>query len=463
MIIEFLPTFKSDARGRVAAVIEYIFDTSKSDDNKNSDNVKFIGASDSLCAPDPFHSFLDKSGKHIQPDLTYLIEKFDAIEQKNRRVKKPFMHIVLSLRAGEKLTNSQWHSLITDYVKMMGYTHHHWVASNHSNTAQNHAHLLLSCIGNTPPYKKQTDSQNFEKSALIRHELEQKYSLQADNNPFIGDVCNKINNATYKTKLQLIRNAIDHVIPTSNNKNFEMPLPIFIDKLNKQGIGCYVQLKQGEAVGLSFSLGGESYRASKLGKGYKWGNLQSRKVFYDKSLHWQDIEQLNSQEKKLTALINNGFQSNKLTDEMPNQHYLLIPNNAVSKYPMNKRLHRYKMLNFWFPVQTQGRTKQQIESDIMQMRTLRILLEAYFSWLNRRNPDKKEKEHFELGKLNAGISECSYVNGSHSKVNALVKHPKNHKILSEHGCLLVSKDKLQSSTKKANNLTPPASQEISIF
>jgi len=150
MIIEFLPTFKNDARGRVGAVIEYIFDTSKSDDNKNSDNVKFIGASDSLCAPDPFHSFLDKSlksGKHRQPDLSYLIEKFDAVEQKNRRVKKPFMHIVLSLRAGEKLTNSQWHSLITDYVKMMDYTHHHWVAANHSNTSQNHAHLLLSpCV-----------------------------------------------------------------------------------------------------------------------------------------------------------------------------------------------------------------------------------------------------------------------------------------------------------------------------
>ena len=461
MISEILQNPKYNARGKVANVIKYLFKL-KQEALKTKENVSFIGASDSLCMSDPLHSFLNKGVLNQQPDLSYLIEKFEAMEHKNTRVKQPYLHIVLSLRENEALTKSQWHALVSEYVSKMGYTDHHWISVEHANTKNRHAHVLISCIGNTAPHKKLKDSNNFQKSALIRDELEQKYGLQHDNNPFVGDVCEKVNNASYKTKNQLVRDAIDVVMPKRLNEKGEVSLPSFIDGIVKQGLGCHVQLRQGEVLGLSFSLGGATYRASKLGQGYSWPNLVARGVFYDKALHQESVERSNAQERKITTLMQTGFQNDLLSKQTPNQHYLLVPNEAVKRYPMDKKLHRYNAFNLWFPVQTQGKTKQQIESDIIQMRTLRILLQVYFEWLHRGEHNSDDKTVVKLERLKAGFSSGLELKGDNWQVNALVKHPKYRKVLNEHGCLLVSKAKLQGGSKNPVNV-PSSGQEMTFI
>ncbi len=292
MIIEFIPTKKGDARGSYGAIIEYMYDVSNHADNKTDETVQYIGTSDSLCAPNPFYSFVHHTcchqanktaspEQHAKADLRYLKSAVAAIERKNSKVKKPYHHIVFSFQQGERLTNTQLHALIQDYVNNMGYTDHHWCAVNHLNTDNNHAHLLLSCISNSPPHHKFKDGNNFEKSALIRHELEQKYGLNHDNNPFLNERGLKVNNPTIKNNIQALRATIDMVLSKTNGK--KLSLPDFVNQIMNKGVGCHVQLSQGDVKGLSFSLGKHTFRASKLGKGYRFSDLEQCGVFYDKA------------------------------------------------------------------------------------------------------------------------------------------------------------------------------------
>ena len=464
MIIEDIPTKKNDARGCSGDVLEYIYDASSNDDNKNSETVQYIGSSDSLCAPNPFHSFLSDSKPTkgaVKVDLQYLKDEFSAIENKNRGVKKPYLHIVFSLREGEQLTNSQWHALISEYVEKMGYIDHHWCASNHLNTNNNHSHLLLSCIENSPPHKKMKDSNNYKRSALIRNELEQKYSLAHDNNPFINDRCLKINNAKAKSKIQEVRGTIGRVLSGLNGQS--IALPGFVDMMINNGVGCHVQLSQGEVKGLSFSLGKDTFKASKLGKGYRFSDLEKEGVFYNKDQHWDAIEQSNSLEVKITKLIRNGFKPAPIDQGEPNQHYMLIPNKEVKQYPLEKRLHRYQMFQLWIPVSKKGKTNQQVESEILQMKMIRLLLKAYFQWLNTRNKMKHERTGVKFKNPSYGISKGVLLKVE--QVKSIVKEPKNHEVLKLHNSLLISKKtflKLKSNSKKLN-YNPPPSVEISIF
>jgi hypothetical protein len=464
MIIEFIPTKMHDARGSIDGSLEYIYEISNHGDGKTAATVQHIGSSASLCAPNPFHSFLNDSKARkviVKADLQYLKDEFSAIESKNRGVKKPYLHIVFSLREGEQLTNSQWHALISEFVEKMGYTDHHWCASHHLNTKQDHAHLLLSCIENSPPHKKMKDSNNFEKSALIRNELEAKYSLDHDNNPFINDRCLKVNNAKAKSKIQEVRGTIDRVLSAIDGQS--ITLPDFVEKMINKGIGCHVQLSQGEVKGLSFSLGKDTFKASKLGKGYRFSDLEKEGVFYNKEKHWDAIEQSNSLEVKITKLIRNGFKPATINQSEPNQHYMLIPNKEVKKYPMEKRLHRYQIFQLWIPVSTKGKTKSEIESQMLQMKMIRLLLKAYFQWLYTRNKMKHEQTGVKFKNPNYGISKGVLLKAE--QVNSIVKQPDNHDVLKRHNSLLISKQtflKLKRNSKKLN-FNPPPAVEISLF
>ena len=206
------------------------------------------------------------------------------------------------------MTKSAWHALITEYVNKMGYKDNDWVACSHENTKNQHAHLILNCIENTVPHRKTKDSYNFEKSALIRDELEEKYSLNSDINPFKGQRGDNANNSHVKTKVQLLRQGIDKVINNHTDYLGRISLPQFVDKLVKSGIGCCARLKLGDVLGLSFSLGSSTFKGKKLGIGYSWPELKKRGLWYESALHEKKVMQMNDDEQKITNLISHGFE-----------------------------------------------------------------------------------------------------------------------------------------------------------
>ena len=466
MIVEFVTIKKQDSRGTAPNLANYICKIEDYGTGKSYETVKFIGASSSMCVTSPFHSinFDSKpSAPKYQVDCSTIIEEFEKVESKNRRVKHPYLHIVISLRENEKLTSSKWHELIKDYVNKMGYTDHHWFSCSHSNTMNQHAHIMLCCISNTPPYKKFKDGQNYKKSALVRQELEEKYSLEHDNNPYADDLCKNVNNHEIKTKIQEVRSVIDRVLVNSNAE--QLSLPMFIDALINKGVGCHVQLQKGEVKGLSFSLGGDSFRASKMGVGYKYKDLQKKGVFYNKDEHWGAVEDSNQLELKITDLISNGFKSAAMELSEPNQHYVLIPSSEVKKYPLDKSNHSYQFFKLWTPVSTYGKIKQQIESEIMQMKMIRLLLKVYFQWLYTKNKSKQEQNGVRFKNSNYGISKG--INLSSEQLGNIVKEPNNFKVLKLHDSLLISKKEFLrlKSKDKIKILKPPSqsAMDISMF
>tara|TARA_R110001583_G_scaffold100539_1_gene246579 strand:+ start:8478 stop:9878 length:1401 start_codon:yes stop_codon:yes gene_type:complete len=453
MIIEILPTNKN-SRGEFPKIIRYIFGQNSpknTQDTKQSGDVKYIGTNLSLCIPDPFYPIFEKPSEMLTGndiDLSKLIKEFENIEQKNKRVKKTFQHVVFSLQVGEKMTRSAWHDLITEYVHKMGYTDNHWVACFHENTNNQHAHLVLSCIENTAPYRKSKDSYNFEKSALIRDVLEDKYSLKNDLNPYKGQRGDNTNNSHVKTKVQLLRQIVDEVINNHSDYIDRISLPLFVDKLVKRGIGCCAKLKLGDVLGLSFSIGSSTFTGRKLGIGYSWPELKKRGLWYESALHEKQVKQMNDDEKKITNLISHGFEKIEIDEFKKNYHYLIIPNEAVKKYPMDKALHSYAICKLWFPSWVKKVKNAQVISDLSQMTFIRQLLHIYFVWSKKNKKSDYSKLDLKIAKVGVGIKYKFMGKGDDKIINTIVKSYHNHKCLVNNGSLLLSNSKMKGGSPK---------------
>tara|TARA_R110000823_G_scaffold149198_1_gene279918 strand:+ start:11002 stop:12375 length:1374 start_codon:yes stop_codon:yes gene_type:complete len=446
MIIQYLPTKSKSNRGNAERLISYIFGKSKGDDVEKNESltkssIHYVGSSESLSFPDPMYKL--SKGKVIKSfgdelDLSHFIDEFYDLEEKNVRTQKPLEHIVISLQEGENLSKGQWQKLVKEYMFRMGFTNHHWLSVLHTDCKNQHVHIVASALNIVPPYKRLVLGNSYEKSASIRQSLEDKFNLAHDHNPYIDGSGKSISNANVKTIKQSIRNSIDRTL-----SKFEyLDLPKFMKELSYVGVGCYVQLRDNKPIGLSYSLGMHKFPASKLGVGYTLRNIQEKGVFYNEEEHLNDIELMNSIEKKLTATIENGFISDKCEDKSKSNYLLLIP--SKNEGVQSKRGNYIGVYKLWLPLNTIGKTKQQIKSDIQQLRLLRTLLMLYFIWLNDR--DKKKK--FRMGKIDAGFSHMKDINIDHVSIAPFLSEKNNKIQLRKYGCLLLQHNDVLKKGKK---------------
>ncbi|MCP4253013.1 MAG: hypothetical protein GY775_06320 [Candidatus Scalindua sp.] len=178
-----------------------------------------------------------------------------------------------------------------------------------------------------------------------------------------------------------VRRCIDLAVGTKKRS-----LPEFMKVLQRNGVGCYAQLRRGEVIGISFTLDNEKFRGSKLGIGYSWKSLTDRGIKYDKSDHREEVERLNGNEKCITNMLKPFDKKVTISTEK----------NLAAYFIDNRKSHNHQSKNipsvyaFWLrvPLNKAGKTKQQIESDINQLKLLRIVLAIYFSWLRERKKQK---------------------------------------------------------------------------
>jgi hypothetical protein len=446
MIIQHIPTKSEVNRGDAGRLTNYVFGKTKGDNPSQNEYltkkfIHYIGSSESLSFPDPMYKIL--KGKVVktfgeQLDLTHFIDEFYDLEEKNVRTQKPLEHIVISLQEGEKLSKGQWQKLVKEYMFRMGFTNHHWLSVLHTDCKNEHIHIVASAINIVPPYKRLVIGNSYEKSASIRQSLEDKFNLAHDHNPYTDGSGKSISNANVKTIKQSIRNSIDRTLST-----FEyLDLPKFMNELSYVGVGCYVQLRDNKPIGLSYSLGMHKFPASKLGIGYTLRNIQEKGVYYNEEEHFNDVELMNSIEKKLTATIENGFISDKCEDKSKSNYLLFIP--SKNEGVQSKRGNYIGVYKLWLPLNTVGKTKQQIKSDIQQLRLLRTLLMLYFTWLNDR--DKKKK--FRMEKIDAGFSYMKDINIDHVSIAPFLSEKSNKIQLRKHGCLLLQHNDVLKKGKK---------------
>ncbi|MGK0376784.1 MAG: hypothetical protein ACJA1Z_000588 [Patiriisocius sp.] len=446
MIIQHIPTKSESNRGDAGRLTNYVFGKSKGDDLKENEYltkkcIHYVGSSESLSFPDPMYKILKgKVAKTFgeQLDLTHFIDEFYDLEEKNVRTQKPLEHIVISLQEGEKLSKGQWQKLVKEYMTRMGFTNHHWLSVLHSDTDHDHIHIIASAINIAPPYKRLVLGNSYEKSASIRQSLEEKFNLEHDHNPFVDGSGKSISNANINTFKQSIRHSIDRTL----NKFEYLDLPSFMNELSYVGVGCYVQLRDKKPIGLSYSIGMHKFPASKLGIGYTLSNIQDKGVFYDNEEHFDNVEIMNVLEKKITPTIENGFVSEESNENGKSNYLLLIPNK--NEGINQKRGNNVGIYKLWFPLNTVGKTKQQIEGDIQQLKLLRTLLMMYFSWLESR--DRKKK--FKMESIDAGFSYLKDISIDHGSIAPFVSDKNSKRQLRENGCLLLQHNDVLKKGKK---------------
>lgn len=389
-----MPQKKQNNRGKIANVVKYIFGKTKQLKKdelsvNGEDIVEFIGTSKSLAVSNPFYQNVNGVVQKVtiqDVDLEPLIQQMLMPEAKNTRVQHPFEHISVSLKQGESLSNRKWYSVISKLTEELGLVDNHWVAVKHNDTDNEHVHLVIQMITNSVPYRRCVLNNSYKVLAGIRNTLEKEFSLSHDHNPFSDDFKPGAKKASYKTSVNLIRDKLDQVLSSDR-----ISLPDFIKQLNNSGIGCFAQLRKGELIGLSFSLGDFKVRSSKMGVGYSLKDLKTRGLSYDKNEDWHKVEELNQKEQLITSISKAYKQRNSIQETNSSSYVGYLVNKPKTR--SFKASSKPNIFRLWLPVNTVGKTRSQIESEIMIRKIISQVLEIYFIWLReKRDNEKKARE-----------------------------------------------------------------------
>jgi hypothetical protein len=402
MIIKFIQQKKGNNRGRSSHVLNYIVGKNKHKHESHSheitkEKIDYICCSKNLGFTDPLWKnkggvLCKISGK--EADISDIKLAFEQAELKNTRVKQPSEHIIVSLRKGECLAESQWEELANDLTDGLGFNDHNWICFRHTDSSNEHIHLYLSAISNSAPNLRLNISHAYRQSAEIRNRLENKFGLLHDHNPYTDPHKLGSKQSNYKHKVNEVRRSIDLAISTKQHS-----LPEFMEVLQRNGIGCYAQLRKGEVIGISFTLNNEKFRGSKLGLGYSWSSLIERGLTYDQTMHRDDVERLNDSEKFITDMLK-PFDKNVTISAEKHLAAYFIDNSRKCDNKVTKNPTSVFALWLRMPLNTKGKTKLQIESEINQLKLIRTILAFYFNWLRSR---EKKKHH--IGKrLNSYMS-----------------------------------------------------------
>jgi len=216
-----------------------------------------------------------------------LSHEFARVRQIRPDIKKPVLHVPLSLPPGDTMSKERWDAVGEKFMRKMGLDpdNRPWTLVRHTDKNHEHVHLITSRIG----LDGSVWHGKFEALHAIQatQELEKEFGLTItqglENNP-TGPVASvsQPEREMWKAKGQqppkeLIAKAIEASLAKSRS------LDTFKATLEAQGIRIKVNQSAatGKISGLSFELDGHAYKASQIHRKYSWANLQ--KQFYERS------------------------------------------------------------------------------------------------------------------------------------------------------------------------------------
>jgi hypothetical protein len=80
-------------------------------------------------------------------DKEALVRQFEEVRKQNYNIRKPVLHLFLSLPPGEKASKSLFVDLSRDAAKALDFERHQYVAILHKDTAHPHVHIVANRIG----------------------------------------------------------------------------------------------------------------------------------------------------------------------------------------------------------------------------------------------------------------------------------------------------------------------------
>ena len=251
-----------------------------------------------------FHNLCSREPKAIY-------EEMKVVSDYNSRCRNKFLRIEIgiALQDEEKLSVSGLMRIAHLFANQMGLNNHQWVAVTHKDTDNRHIHIIANRISLYGEVYDTTFVSN--RAARVAEEISREKNLTIAKEVKAEKKYqkSKANLTREQTKQQVQK--ICYALLEKYKGTGITGHSMFLYELNKNGISIErMKNKQGKVYGLKFSFGGQSFKASEIGREFGYRSLQ------------KNFEATNKEEpKKPHQTVQEPTENNKQSDT----GYQLVP------------------------------------------------------------------------------------------------------------------------------------------
>ena len=251
-----------------------------------------------------FHNLCSREPKSIY-------EEMKVVSDYNSRCRNKFLRIEIgnAPQDEKKLPVSELIRIAHLFAKRMGLDNHQWVAVTHKDTDNRHIHIIANRISLYGEVYDTTFVSN--KAARVAEEIsrEKGLTIAKEVKAERKHQKTKANSTREQTKQQIQQ--ICYALLEKYKGTGITGHSMFLYELNKNGISIErIKNKQGKVYGLKFSYGGQSFKASEIGREFGYRFLQ------------KNFEATNKEEpKKPHQTVQEPTENNKQSDT----GYQLVP------------------------------------------------------------------------------------------------------------------------------------------
>ena len=256
-----------------------------------------------------FHNLCSREPKSIY-------EEMKVVSDYNSRCRNKFLRIEIGIAPQDekKLPVSELMRIVHLFAKRMGLDNHQWVAVTHKDTDNMHIHIIANRINLYGEVYDTTFVSN--RAARVAEEISREKGLAIAKKV-------KAERKYQKTKASPARDQtkqqVQNICYALLEKYKGMGITghsMFLYDLSKSGITIErMKNKQGKVYGLKFSFGGQSFKASEVGREFGYRSLQ------------KNFEPTNREEPKKPHQT---IQEATEKKEQPDKGYQLVPKSRSS-------------------------------------------------------------------------------------------------------------------------------------
>ncbi len=256
-----------------------------------------------------FHNLCSREPKSIY-------EEMKVVSDYNSRCRNKFLRIEIGIAPQDekKLPVSELMRIVHLFAKRMGLDNHQWVAVTHKDTDNMHIHIIANRINLYGEVYDTTFVSN--RAARVAEEISREKGLTIAKKV-------KAERKYQKTKASPARDQtkqqVQNICYALLEKYKGMGITghsMFLYDLSKSGITIErMKNKQGKVYGLKFSFGGQSFKASEVGREFGYRSLQ------------KNFEPTNREEPKKPHQT---IQEATEKKEQPDKGYQLVPKSRSS-------------------------------------------------------------------------------------------------------------------------------------
>ena len=221
-------------------------------------------------------------GNMLGDSALELIAEFDSSKQLRPDVQKAVWHNSLRLPDGESLSNDQWVNIADDYMKRIGFSDTHLRCYVLHDDEGQHIHIIASRIDIASGKLYLGRNENLISTRIIS-ELEIAHGLTvtktapslSNTQPKRKRISRNEQKLSERTGVPCPKKSLQQIIDKSLADKPD--LLTFIKRLEEAEVSWKANIAStGKMNGFSFSYRDIAFKASQLGKGYSWANLQKQ-------------------------------------------------------------------------------------------------------------------------------------------------------------------------------------------